>query len=186
MCDVTTGVLIASTLFGAHQANQQGQFQQGIANYNADVANNNAIVQSRLAEDAIKRGEREELQHRLRVAKLKGDQRAAFGASGVDVGTGSPLVVASDTDALGELDALTIRNNAQREAHSHQVAATNYTNEASLQRQQGDLSASAGRSNAAGTLLTGGARVSESWYKNRKPTTPAPKSSGSHSWSTYF
>jgi hypothetical protein len=170
VCDVTTGILVASTLFGAHQANQQGKYQGDLADYNSQVSQNNAITQQRLAKDALERGERDELQHRLRVAKQKGDQRAAFAANGVDVGSGSPLVVAEDTDALGELDALTIRNNAEREAYGYEVNANNYTNQSELDSVQGDLYRSAGQSNAFGTLLSGGGRVSESWYKNNGTT----------------
>jgi len=171
MCEPTTMMALtaASTALGAYQSYQQGQYQSEMADYNSQVSQNNAIVQSRLAEDAVKRGEREELQHRLKVAKQKGDQKAAFAANGVDVSSGSPLVVAEDTDALGELDALTIRNNAEREAYGYRVNANNYNNQAELDSLQGDLYKSAGTSNAFGTLLTGSGKVSEQWYKYGSP-----------------
>lgn len=163
------GLTAASTVFGAYSSYQQGQYQSDVSNYNAQVSRNNAIVQERLAQDAIQRGERDELQHRLQVAKQKGNQRASYAGSGVDISSGSPLIVAEDTDALGELDALTIRSNAEREAYSHRVGASNYQNQAELDELQGDIYQSAGTSNAVGTLLTGSGRVSEQWYKYGSP-----------------
>ncbi len=155
MCTPTAMMILtgASTAISAIGAYQQGGFQ-------SDVADNNAIVQTRMAENARARGERAEMKHRLQVAQLKGKQRAAFGASGVDVQRGSASDILADTSMMGELDALSIRNNAELEAYSHEVGATSSS-------AQADFYKLAGTYNAAGTILGGAGRVSEQWHKYR-------------------
>jgi len=145
--------MVAGTLFSAYSQNQQGKYQE-------DLAKNNAIVQQRQADDAIKRGEVDEMNHRLKVAQMKSSQRAKFGASGADVNSGSSLDVLADTAMMGELDALTIRGNASREAYGYRVGASNTI-------AQGKLDKSRGTNNAISTLLTGGGKVSSQWYSSR-------------------
>lgn len=80
--------------------------------------------QSRImAEDALKRGAAEEQAQRRKTAALEGRQRAVLAASNVDLTSGSPLAVLTDTAMLGELDAQTIKNNAEREASQHRAQA---------------------------------------------------------------
>lgn len=155
MCtpELAIAATIGSTLFGAHQANEQGKYQE-------QVAENNAITQERMAKDAEARGRIEEANHRLKVAQMKSSQRARQGATGAEVNTGSAALLQQDTAEMGELDALTIRSNARREAWGYRVGATN-------SRAQGELDKMRGRSNAAGTLLTGGSQVAGQWYKYR-------------------
>jgi hypothetical protein len=145
------GLSTAGTVASAVGSVQQGQFQ-------SQVAKNNALAQQYMVDDALARGRRDEQEHRYKVAAIKGQQRAAFGASGVALDSGSPLEVLGDTAMLGELDALTIRTNAQREAYGHQAAKANYLADSQLSKTKG-------RYGAAGTLLTGSGRVAESWYK---------------------
>ena len=153
MCDPVTATMVLTaggTLFSAYQANEQGKYQE-------QVAKNNAITQDRMAVDAERRGEVEEANHRLKVAQMKSSQRAKQGATGAEVNTGSAALLQQDTAEMGELDALTIRSNAQREAWGYRAGATN-------SRAQGKLDKMRGRSNAVGTLLTGGSQVAGQWY----------------------
>ena len=157
---IMTGLTVASTLFGAYTQYQQGRYQ-------SQVAKNNAMIQQRMAQDALARGTREEQMMRIKVAQEKGRQRAQFGASGAEVGSGSSLSALADTAMMGELDALTLRSGAQREAYAHQMQASQYQAQSKLDR-------AAGLYGAAGTLLGGAGRVSEQWYKygkgNKKPS----------------
>ena len=149
MCDVATAVMIGSAAFGAY-----GQMQQ--ADYHSQVAKNNAIIADQQATDALKRGEEDERQHRLRVEALKGEQRSALAANGVILDDGSALDILADTAEQGELDALTIRNNAEREAYGHRVQAGNFRSEASAAKSSGYMS-------AGSTLLSGASSVSSKW-----------------------
>ena len=102
------------TVFGVAGALHSAEAQADAAEYQAAVARNNRIIAERNAEDARRRGEFEANVQRQRTQQLIGTQEAFFAGQGVLVGQDSPLDVVADTAALGELDALTIRNNAER------------------------------------------------------------------------
>lgn len=150
------GLMAAATLMASGSVisaigqNEQGKYQQ-------QVANNNAIIQERLAKDAIKRGGIDEAQHRDKVAQFKAKQRASMAASGISIDSGSAEDILNDTTMMGELDALTIRNNAEREAFGHRAGAAN-------QIAQGQLSRTSGKYGAMGTILSGSGQAAATWY----------------------
>jgi hypothetical protein len=65
---------------------------------------------------------------------------------------------------MGELDALTIRNNAAREAWGYRVQATNYRQSASLTKMAAKNQASSIRNQGWTTLLTSGLQIGASMY----------------------
>lgn len=138
---------------------QAGASARQAARFNARVAENNAELSRRLAEDTRRRGRIDEQRSRLETARLKGRQAAALAAQGVDTSSGSPLRVLSDTAALGELDALQIRANAEREAFEHMLRQSDFLNQSSLSRSRGDQALTQGVFRAGGSLLTGASRV---------------------------
>jgi hypothetical protein len=87
--------------------------------------------------DAIARGAEAEGRSRSQTKQILGTQRAGYAGQGVDVGTGSAVDVAADTTALGELDAMTIRNNAKREAYGYQVQAAGFRAQQGAAKQRG-------------------------------------------------
>ena len=146
------------TLGAYHKADMDRQAFE----YQAKVAGNNALLEEWQASDALVRGGHSEQAQRLRTAQLKGTQRASMAARGVALDEGSPLSILQDTEYMGELDAATIRSNAEREAWGHRTQATNYRNDSLL------LSARASASDpnmaAVSSLLSGGGQVAASWY----------------------
>ena len=70
----------------------------------AQVAENNARVAEWQAQDALRRGGIAASDKGIRTNQLKGSQRAALAANGVDLGVGSALEVLSDTDYFGRPD----------------------------------------------------------------------------------
>ena len=132
--------------------------------YQASVADNNATIAGYQAADALARGQIAEQKQRTSTAVRKGSQRASFAARGIALDEGSPLNILSDTDYYGELDALTIRDNAAREAWGDNIKGSNYTSSADVMRAR---AAAENPSNAfASTLLTAGGTVAASWYKS--------------------
>jgi hypothetical protein len=150
-------MLIASTVISAAAAVQQGRAAKAAGDANAQI-------QRHFASDALLRGAAEEQDMRLRTAGFMGEQAAAFGASGAEINTGSSLDILGDTAELGELDALRIRNNAQREAYAHLSGAA-------ISEAEGDNAQTSGYLNAAGTLIGGASQVSGKWniYKKDNP-----------------
>jgi len=114
-----------------------------------EIASNNAELAERAARDARQRGAVSEREHRRQVRSFIGSQRAALAAQGVDVNDGTAVDLQADSAMLGELDALTIRNNAAMEAFGFQRQASSF-------RNQGRAAVSEGAQNAAGTILGGG------------------------------
>lgn len=161
-------IAIATTALGAvNQA--QGQMAQGqaarqAADYRAAVLRNNQIMAERQAQDAIERGKIEEGRYRDRVAALKGRQRVVMAANGFDINEGSNLTLLEDTARTGELDALTIRSNAAREAYGYRVRGQNFGSEAELTSASGRAQEAAGETAAFSSLLGGSGSVASKWY----------------------
>lgn len=90
-----------------------------------DLGEYNAAIGEIKAQDALKRGELSELQLRSDTRRLIGSQRAAFAASGVDITDpeSTAVNVFADTAAMSEMDAVTIRTNAAREAWGYRAQA---------------------------------------------------------------
>lgn len=159
MCDLAMALTLGSTLLGAAGAVQQAQSTAAANRYNAQVQEMNAKLAERRAKDAIERGAAEEQRKRQQVSQIQGQQRAAMAANGVDLTFGSPLDTLVDTAAMGELDALTIRTNAYREAYDYRVDAVNKRAGAQLSRLQANAAETGGYLDAMGTVLTGAGKA---------------------------
>ncbi len=158
----------ASAVTGAIGRFQQGRQQRDLARYQAALARNNQTVAGYHADDALKRGETEEKQHRLRVEQLKGRQRSVQGGRGLLTDTGSNLHIVLDTAEQGEFDALTIRSNAARQAWAHRNEAANFGAEAGLLDAQARNAYADGLFGGVTSLLSGAGTVAEKWYQAKK------------------
>lgn len=125
-------------------------------NYQGDIYELNATVAEQQRVDAIARGQEAESRSRAGTRQLAGRQRAVGAAQGLALDTGSIANLQAETAQLGELDALTIRNNAKREAWGFQLEAQSDRMSAELARQGGQNEAAALRTRGTSTLLTGG------------------------------
>lgn len=173
-----TGMAVGSSvsgiasLFGASsQADamkSQGEYQKTVADFNAQLS-------ELQAQDAIDRGGKEAQQVKMQAKQMIGSQRAVMAANGVSVDTGSAAEVQADTQKMATQDAITIRNNAAREAWGYKTQALNYTT-------QGNMAKNAGAVNAGNTLLTGGLGAVSNFanaYGYSKQGAPAQESPGS-------
>lgn len=119
---------------GAVSGLMQGSAAERQANQQAAALRQNALYLNQAANDARARGEYEADWQRIGTQSMIGTQRVAQAASGGVVESGSYGLMTQDTAQLGELDALTISNNAAREAYGYQVEASNMaTNARQLQ-----------------------------------------------------
>jgi len=161
----TAGATLAATAVSgavtAYGAVQQGQAQKKQARYQAGVERNNATIAGWQAQDATQRGQIEEQRQRLATARLRSSQRAGMAANGIEIDSGSPLDVLMDTAQLGELDALTIRSNAEREAYGFRSQSGNLMAQAGLTTMAGRNAATAGYIGAGSTLLSSAATVGD-------------------------
>jgi hypothetical protein len=175
-------VSLALSAYSAYKAGKDakkaGEAQQTAAESEAQLAEYNADVAELQAKDAVERGAEVESKFRTQVRNMVGAQRAGIAAGNIDVGYGSAVDVQADAAYLGELDALTIRTNAAREAWGYQVEATNLKKRAEIARKTGYYAAQAGKSNAstaylqgAANIATGAATLLMNRYGFKNPTT---------------
>jgi hypothetical protein len=113
----------------------KAQSDQTAAKVAADQANQQLALER--AGDAMQRGSFEAMRARFQGGAVVGNERAGFGASGVDTNSGSAATVQAQSSAMSSLNAQTILNNAAREAWGHKVSAIMYGNEAQADRTSG-------------------------------------------------
>lgn len=122
----------------------QARQAQQVAEYNARVAENEAILAARVKVD-------EEANLRRQSDRLVATQRVATAASGIEM-SGSPLQALADTYFNTEMDALRIQ-------YASDIEQTRKQSEATLARLEGKSRAAAARSEAFGSLIQGGTRA---------------------------
>jgi hypothetical protein len=138
---------VISTAVGAYgaYAAQQAQNRQAEAQ---------AKYNEMMAKDAIARGQIEADKKRAEVKRLIGSQRAGLGASGVQIEDGSAMDIQADAAKFGELDALTIKNNAERDAWAYRAQASIARASKGSAALAGASSLLAGASNTLGIYRT--------------------------------
>lgn len=149
MCSPLALTAVAGA-FQAYSAYDQGQQAKAVGNFNARQQENQAIK-------LRNQGTEKENDHRRAVAEMVSKQRAQFGASGVDVGSGSALDVVDDTQTLGDIDAMRIRSSVDDNVKS-------LNDQARLTRSEGKAAARAGKLKAVGSLFSTAGSVAGKWY----------------------
>ncbi len=138
---VALGVGLAGTGLSAFGQYRAGQAQKGAYDYSAKVAEAEAGV-------ARAGAAREEEVHRAKLQRMLGTQRALYGAAGIDITSGSPLLTMMSTAEEGEREAEFIK-------YGGEVSATEKLNEARANRYYGKQSSTAGKIGAGSTFFTG-------------------------------
>ncbi len=171
MSAIGTGAGFLGQMQQQSAMSQQASIQQANLNYQAQQQRNNATVAQQQADDAIARGKVEEQKRRMLTQQQIGTQTAALAGQGTDL-EGSPTDILGDTKATGELDALTIRNNAAREAYGYTMQAYGYNNDATLKTTSaGNSTYSPNYMGAGASLLAGASTVADKWsFYNKSPT----------------
>lgn len=141
----SAGGAVLSTV-GAYN---QAKTAQGMARYNAGVADNAAL-------DATRKGEEQATKARRESRQLQGMQRAAYSARGIDIADGTAADVIDQTNFFGEVDAATARTNARREADTYRARSRGYSAEADANKPW---------MAAAGSLLGNASSVADKWYR---------------------
>lgn len=137
---IAAGTAAGSAVMGYQSAKDQAAGQKAMADYNAKVA-------EREAEQKQIAGATQAQEIRERNRRLMSSQRAGWAISGA-TSAGSPLLAMIETAEVGELDALTTQYNAQ-------IGADRSLSEARGLRMQGKIASAAGKTRAAQSLLGG-------------------------------
>ncbi len=138
MCNIYAQAAVAVVQTGVqiYGQQQQAKAQAEALNFNARQNEENArrseqnIILERQAND------RNELRQRIKTAQMVATQRANFGSSGIDIGSGTSLLAQTSTAGMGFEDLLSIRETSfskQRQLHQQ---AIDFTNQANILRSQ--------------------------------------------------
>lgn len=149
-----------SKIMGAHG---QAAALRGQARANEQMAEQEAQDAESAAEDALRRGSVDAANLLDQIPKYVGAQGSDFAASGVDLSSGSVRAVAFDTARAIVTDAVTIKNNAAREAWGLKKEASNIRLRARLNtigaRQAAKATVLGGTIDAIGSSLAGGYKM---------------------------
>ena len=148
---------------------QSGQAQKKMMNYQADVANQQAILAQRTADQKTQLTQTQAMldtkQLQRKYAILEGTQTATRAASGIGGGSVSEGDIATDTFKTQNLDEQMIRYNSDLKSWDLQQHAGmevwGLGNEATMSRMAGKNAARAGTTGAVGSVLqTAGSAMS--------------------------
>lgn len=167
-------------------ADYNAQATENVTTFNEDVAEQNALIYEQAASDAIQRGADDAAAEREFSRRSNSRGRATAGSSGFQVDTGTNIDLLVQNRAIGEMNALTVMNNAEREAYGYKLDATAERNRAKGIRYTGDIEAEqirlgakvgllnaeygaantryAGRLESRSTLISGAASVARLGY----------------------
>ena len=155
---VGAGVSALGSLFG-------GQSQSAMYNYQAGVAQTNALLAQRDSTYAMKTGEVQAQQSGLKTAGEVAETKAGFGASNIDINSGSAARVTGSETAIGEENQAVIRANAAKTAYGFNVKAAQDVSQASAYSTAASTSQTAGVLGAVSSLVGGAGNVSSKWLQ---------------------
>lgn len=138
-----TGLMIGSPILGGITAYEQSKAMAAVYKQNAAIA--------------AQQARNEAAQEKDRYRRLAAAQRASYGASGLDVNTGSPLDVLADTDAEGAVSVMQLLYGGQLDAANWRTRA-NQALSSGRYSLSGGLLGGTGSALRAASWLTGGGR----------------------------
>ena len=166
---------IGSALVGAVGAYQQSQAAKSQANYQRQVANNNATIAQQNAKRIRQQAEVAEEEQRERIEATKGAARTRLAANGLlvdDPGDTTASLFLQDIAEIGEYYILKMRDNYDQEARVAEIQGVNYQAQAGLFGLQ--ASAQNPGFAAVGSLLSSAGKVSTAF--GNIPSGPRPTS----------
>lgn len=157
------GAGVASNTVGSYWSAKSTKIQlEG----QAALADTNARIAELGAQQEMIKGEREVANLTLQAGQVKGAQRAAMAANGIDLGEGNAAEVQASTDIMKEIDKNTAHANAVRSAWGYRTQGMNYQTEATVKR--GTAGGISPGMSAVGSLLGSSGQVAGTWYSMNK------------------
>ncbi len=170
MCSIAAaglGLSMFGTLASFAGQQQQAQATQASAQFNAQVARNNATLARQQAVQAHGVGKVEAAKEALRARQLIGLARTAGAGRGVSVSGESETQGIEDIRNRAGVDVATIRTNAARESLGFITQGANFDAQGGLILAEGSNRASALNAQATSSLLVGAGSVATKWNAYR-------------------
>ena len=155
MCDpVTITVATVGLLASAGGGVMQYKSTMAAAEYEEDVAKNNALLAKYQAEDASRRGEIQVDDINQAISQLTGQGRATMGAGNILLGSGSALSWEQDVAAGGARDIAMSEYNTSMERWGFGIQRGNYLAAGRFAMWAGRQQAAAGAIKTGTSLLS--------------------------------
>lgn len=190
MCEGVSGVTLAylaiaaaSTAVSVNSAQNSRKAANQQADYQGQVAANNAITAGYEGDYAREATELKTAQHRLQVSQMVGKQRGAMSATGIAVDQGSFMDLTLDTVEQGKLDELAILHEGDKAVWRSNIEGGNFSAQSGMYAASKSSPALA----AAPALMSGLSNAGLNYYntfdKTRIPETPKiDTTKGAWSW----
>ena len=159
------GAQAGGSLLSAFGAKQEGAAQAGMYQYQAGIAQLNQKIALQNRDYALATGEQQAAEEGMKQRAIAGKTKAAQGASGIDVGSGSSVDVQTSEAKIAGMDLATIRNNAARKAYGYTVEAAQDTAQAGLYQTAATDVKQAANIKAMGSLISGAGGVADKWLQ---------------------
>jgi len=167
---------LTSAVGGYFQAkSQQYQDKSQALNltYQADMASINARSAEYSAESDLNAGKSEIFNQTMAAGQQKASTTATMAARGIVLGQGSAQEISASQDIVKDINMYTINANATRQAAAARTQATNYQNQALMDRTgavNANLSANSISpfSAATSSLITTASSVAQQWNNNQR------------------
>lgn len=159
---------VIGTAVSVEASKRSAEAQQQAQDYNAQVATNNQKIADQYADAATQQGNVLAQQKQMAIGQQEGAIKAAVGGAGLDPGSGSPLRLSADTQAMGNLDVATIRANAAKAAYGYHVQGLGYGAQAGLDLAGAKNAAASGNLSATGDIINSASSVSSKWAGYRQ------------------
>lgn len=153
---IGTGLAVKGSIDQGKQAANQAQFQ-------AQVAQNDAVIAGQQRDRAIKTAASNEEDYRREQSSIFGSRNALLGKTGVQRGAGSPLAVSTDFAGESELNALRLRNEGDVNANRLQQSVLNKQSQAGLFATKARNERTNTFTRAGGELFSGIGRTASSF-----------------------
>ena len=147
---------------------ETGQSQQQMYDYQAGIANLNAQIAYQNANYAQQIGGIQAADAGIAGGQKMGQIKAAQGASGLDVNTGSAVDVRASQALITGQNIAAIRSNAAKTAYDYRVQGVGFGAEAQLDVTAGKTSAISGDINALSSIVGAASSVSSEWLQAQK------------------
>jgi hypothetical protein len=131
------------------------------ANYQAQIANNSAVIAGMQRANAISAGHEQTYEESLAGSQQISRLKAAMGANGVDVNAGSNVNVIGADRAANQLSAETTLAKAQKAAWGYQLQEEGYHDQSQLYSSEAKSEKTAGLIKAGTGLIGGKGSVAE-------------------------
>ena|SRR5882757_386847 len=162
------GASAAGSILGAFGAEQGGQAQSQMYQYQAAIAQMNSKIAKQNADYTRAVGEVQAQQSGMKTRAQVGQTVATQGASGLDVNKGSNVAVRQSETEIGQYEQTVIRSNAAKKAYGYEVEAASDTAQANLDTMAASQAEKAGDIGALSSLLGGASSVSSKWLQGRQ------------------